>query len=61
MNARKQAIKALEDAGYVFDHHGGSHDVYKHITTGYVIPVARHNFRENTLRYILHEIRRGHR
>lgn len=59
MDPRKQAIKALEEAGYEFYEHGSGHDKFKHPVTHKVIPLMRHKVNENTLRYIKQEIRRN--
>ncbi len=56
MNPRKQAIKELERAGYKFKRHGGNHDIYKNEVTHKAIPIKRHDFNENDLKYILREI-----
>jgi len=59
MHPRKQAIKDLEELGYVFKRHGANHDLYVHPETKYSIPVKRHDFNENDLRYIRKEAKQG--
>ena len=56
MKPRDQAIKELENAGFRFKRHGGNHDLYGN-ENGYNIPLKRHNFNENDLRYIKKEIK----
>ena len=49
---RKDLIKKLEEAGFVFDRHGGSHDLYKRGEDVEIIP--RHKeINEQTARGIL--------
>lgn len=55
MNERRQTIKLLEANGYVFKRQGGNHDVYFNPEAKRMIPVKRHNFDKNTMRYILKE------
>lgn len=55
MNERRQTIKLLEANGYVFKRQGGNHDIYFHPDKKQMIPVKRHNFDKNTMRYILKE------
>lgn len=59
MDPRKEAIKELEAAGYVYKHSNGGHDKFEHVVTHTVIPLPRHNTNEKTLRYIRQEIRRN--
>ena len=59
MNERKQAIKELEKAGYVFKRHGGNHDIYCNVELSRSIPLKRHDFNKNDLRYIQKEIEQG--
>lgn len=53
MNPRKITIKLLQENGYILSRHGGNHDIFFHPTLKTTIPVQRHNFNENTMRYIL--------
>ena len=59
MNERMQAIKELEKAGYVFKRHGGNHDIYCNAELKCSIPLKRHSFNKNDLRYIQKEIEQG--
>lgn len=59
MDARKRTIKELEQVGFVFKRHGAGHDIYFHPATGTTIPVKRHDFDEDDMRYILKEARRA--
>ncbi|MBQ9630993.1 MAG: hypothetical protein IJR49_05350 [Treponema sp.] len=61
MNAHKKAEKALIEAGYVFKRHGANHDIYYNSKIGIMIPLKRHDFDENDLRYIKAEIKKGER
>lgn len=61
MNPRKICIKQLEENGYRFKRSGGNHDIYYNPETKLTIPVKRHDFDEDDMRYILKEakIKRG--
>lgn len=48
-------IKELEKNGFIFKRHGASHDLYFKPNTKQTIPVKRHDFNENDMRYILKE------
>ena len=61
MTPRDLAIKDLEANGYRFERHGGSHDIYYHPDLKCSIPVKRHKFSENALRYIRKEIKQNQR
>ena len=61
MTPRDQAIKELEADGYRFGRHGGNHDVYYNPEIKCSIPVKRHKFSENALRYIRKEIKQNRR
>ena len=61
MTPRDQAIKELEADGYRFERHGGNHDVYYNPEIKCSIPVKRHKFSENALRYIRKEIKQNRR
>ena len=52
MNERMQAIKALEKAGYFLN-------IYCNIELRCSIPLKRHSFDKNDLRYIQKEIEQG--
>ena len=51
----------LEADGYRFERHGGNHDIYFNPELQCAIPVKRHKFTENTLRYIRQEIKKNRR
>ena len=54
---KRAFIKALENDGIYFDHHGRRHDVYIHRKTGKKLTVPRHNeFSNDFLKEILKEI-----
>lgn len=55
MNPLKITIKALEANGFVLKRHGANHDVYFNAETKQTIPVKRHDFNENDMRYIFKE------
>ena len=56
MHPRKQAVNELERAGYILKRRGGNHDIYFDPLTMSMIPLKRHDFNDNDLRYILKEI-----
>ena len=55
MNAKRQAIQALKDAGYILARHGANHDIYFNKSTGSTIPL-RHHFTDADLKIIKKEI-----
>ncbi|MBP5212777.1 MAG: type II toxin-antitoxin system HicA family toxin [Pyramidobacter sp.] len=57
MNPRKTTLKKLKDAGFVLKRNGANHDIYFNPETRVMIPVKRHDFDENDMRYILKEAR----
>lgn len=57
MHPRKQAILDLEESGYTFYREGKKHEIYKNQSTGEIIPLKRHDFNENDLKYIRKEIK----
>lgn len=59
MNPRNIAIEDLESSGYKFKRHGGNHDIYANPKLGASIPLKRHDFDEDDLRYIRKEIKRN--
>lgn len=59
MTARDQAIQELEKNGYRFERHGRNHDIYYNPDLKCSIPVKRHKFSENTLRYIRKEMKQN--
>lgn len=60
MNARRQAIKELSENGYQLERHGAKHDIYYNEETKYTIPL-RHDFKDNDLKIIRREIKKGGR
>jgi len=57
MKPLKQAIKALEEAGYHLKRHGSNHDIYWNDELKCRIPLKRHDFDEYDLQYIQKEIK----
>lgn len=57
MHPRKQAILDLKASGYILHREGANHEIYKNTSTGEIIPLKRHDFNENDLRYIRKEIK----
>lgn len=55
MSPRKKTIAILENNGYIFVRHGSNHDIYFHPEKQITIPVKRHDFDEDDMRYILKE------
>lgn len=60
MKPLAKARKALEDAGYTLKRRKG-HDIYYHPELKTIIPLKRHDFDEDDLRYILNEIKKNDR
>ena len=56
MNPRRKAIKELRSRGYVLKRNGSNHDIYFNPVTKSIIPLKRHDFNDNDLKYILKEI-----
>ena len=54
-------IQELDKGGYRFERHGTNHDIYYNPGLKCSIPVKRHKFTENTLRYIRKEIKQNRR
>lgn len=61
MIAHRKAIKLLQKAGYFLKRHGGNHDIYFNAELCRAIPLKRHGFDEDALRYIEKEIELGER
>lgn len=59
MTPRDIALKELSKAGYQLKRHGGGHDIYFNAELKCSITVKRHQFTENTLRYIRKEIKQN--
>ena len=56
MNPRKIAIERLEAAGFQLKRNGSNHDIYCNPGVRGIIPLKRHDFNENDLKYITKEI-----
>ena len=61
MTPRDKAIDELRKEGYRFERHGTNHDIYYNPELKCSIPVKRHQFTENTLRYIRKEMKQNRR
>ncbi len=59
MTPRDKAIAELKAEGYRFERHGGNHDLYYNPDLKCTIPVKRHKFSENALRYIRKEMKQN--
>ena len=57
MKPRDKAINKLNENGYYFERNGKNHDIYYNEKTKCIIPLKRHDFDEDDLRYIEKEIR----
>lgn len=55
MNPRKMTIKELENNNFILKRHGANHDLYFNPETKQTIPVKRHDFNENDMKYIFKE------
>ena len=55
MNPRKETVAIVEDNGYILVRHGANHDIYFNPETKITIPIKRHDFDEDDMRYILKE------
>lgn len=55
MHPRKTTIKTLENNGFCLKRHGANHDLYYNPETKKTIPVKRHDFNENDMKYIFKE------
>lgn len=61
MKPRQEAMKTLKANGYIFMLHGTNHDIYYNAELKSLIPLKRHDFDENDLRYIQKEIKQSRR
>lgn len=59
MKPRNIAIKELNQCGYYLKRNGSNHDIYYNDQTKSIIPLKRHDFDENDLRYIRKEIKQN--
>lgn len=57
MKPRIQAIHLLEENGFEFRRHGANHDIFISRQLGAMIPLKRHDFDEDDLRYIEKELK----
>lgn len=55
MHPRKATVKTLENNGFSLKRHGANHDLYYNPETQKTIPVKRHDFNENDMKYIFKE------
>lgn len=61
MKPRNKAIQDLNNGGYTFKRAGGNHDIYYNPQLGCIIPLKRHDFDEDDLKYIQKEIKHNQR
>lgn len=61
MKPRTKAIEELNSEGYTFKRNGANHDIYYNKELGCIIPLKRHDFDEDDLRYIQKEIKKNQR
>ena len=59
MKPRNKAVEDLNASGYTLKRKGANHDIYYNATIGCIIPLKRHDFDEDDLRYIQKEIRQN--
>jgi predicted RNA binding protein YcfA (HicA-like mRNA interferase family) len=55
MNPRQITIKNLVASGYYLKRNGANHDIYYNPETKSTIPVKRHDFNDNDMKYIFKE------
>ena len=55
MYPHKETIRILEESGFILARHGSNHDIFFNPETKTTIPVKRHDFDEDDMRYILKE------
>ena len=56
MSPRRKAILQLRANGYTLKRNGSNHDIYYNDSLKSIIPLKRHDFNDNDLKYILKEI-----
>ena len=61
MTPHTKAIKELKSNGYELKRNGSNHDIYYNEKLGCMIPLKRHDFDEDDLRYIKKEIKQNSR
>ena len=59
MKPRNKAVEDLSASGYTLKRKGANHDIYYNAEIGCIIPLKRHDFDEDDLRYIQKEIRQN--
>ncbi len=57
MKPRDKAVKTLRENGYYSKRNGRNHEIFYNPDTKSTIPLKRHDFNENDLKYILKEIK----
>ncbi len=57
MKPRDIALKELKAFGYYLKRNGANHDIYYNPEYNSTIPLKRHDFNENDLKYIQKEIK----
>jgi predicted RNA binding protein YcfA (HicA-like mRNA interferase family) len=55
MNPRKTTVNLLNASGFYLKRRGANHDIFYNPESKLTIPVKRHDFNENDMRYILKE------
>lgn len=55
MNPRKITIKKLLENGFELKRNGSNHEIYYNPSSKLTVPVKRHDFDEDDMRYILKE------
>lgn len=56
MSPLKMAEKALKEHGFKLKRHGSGHDIWVKPGRPGTVPLKRHDFNDNDLKYILKEI-----
>ena len=55
MSPRKITIKKLLENGFELKRNGSNHEIYYNLSSKLTVPVKRHDFDEDDMRYILKE------
>ena len=61
MSPHKQAQQDLKRAGYIIKRDDAKHIIYYHPELKVIIPLKRHDFNDNDLKYIRKEIKQNER
>ena len=61
MSPHKQAEADLKKSGYYIKRKDGNHDIYYNPELKSIIPLKRHDFNDNDLKYIRKEIKQNER